>query len=142
MSSSRKAVRERLAQILDANLTSAQIVYAYQPGDFGGQSPAVVVASSGSQRSRLTARGGQAVFFLDVFVFVLATQTGALTERGSADALDDVEQQLAAVLDDNQVIEQIWQAIDYAGQSETAFVEVDGQEYKRERIPLKISVFV
>ena len=134
---SRKAVREEVGMLLTTRLTGAQQVYTDQPSGFGGQSPVVVVASSGSEREGANKRtfGGPIapLFALDVYVFVLASATNA------DDALDDLEAAVAQLVADEPQA-QTWTAIGYGGRTETEFVTVlDGSEYKRERIPLVLT---
>lgn len=142
MSSNRKAIREELASILGGQVSAAQVVYNHQPGDFGGQSPAICIGSAGSERPRMTMRGNQATFYLDLDVFVLTAEaaSSSYTQADSEDALDDVEAQIAQVVATFQETN-IWNTLDYSGRSETDFVIVDGKEYKRERIPLQVGVF-
>jgi hypothetical protein len=141
MSASRKDIRETFANLLRDLVTAAQVVYDHQPGDFGGQSPAVTVGSGGSERSSFTFAGSQSVFYLDVHVFVRVGEDGGpYTQADAEDALDAVEQQIAASLDAVRRGAK-WESIDYAGRSEAAFVLVDGLEYKRESIPLQVTVF-
>jgi hypothetical protein len=135
---SRKAVREEVGQILTIRLASlAQQVYTDQPTSFGGQSPVVVVASTGSERDGQVQRtfGGPIApkFTLDIYLFVLAATADA------DDLLDSLE---AAVAEFVAVYSraQTWTAISYDGRTETRFVEVlDGSEYKQERIPLLLT---
>lgn len=129
---SRATARAELQALLQQRVTDAASVPSTQPDDFGGQSPVVVVASGGSDRQRLTLRGTQPKFYLDVYVFVRATDT--------ADAmLDLIEQEIAQAIEGAQDAAS-WMAIDYAGRSTTTFIQpVDGTEYKMERIPLQLT---
>ncbi len=134
---SRRAVREEIGRLLRSRLTGAQQVYDDQPTSFDGQSPVVVVASSGSEREGTNKRtfGGPIAptFALDVYVFVVATTTNA------DDALDDLEQAVAQLVSDAP-IGATWTALGYGGPTETSFVVVlDSTEYKRERIPLVLT---
>lgn len=141
--SSRKAIRSQFATLLTGVVPSAQIIYDHQPGDFGGQSPALCVGSSGSERPRMTFQGSRLTCYLDIDVFVITAEALASSTYTQADAenvLDDVEAQIAAALDGVRTSAQ-WEAIDYAGRSQTDFVLLDGKEYKRERIPIKIEIF-
>ena len=140
----RKTIREAFATLLTSALTAAQVVYDHQPGDFGGQSPAVTVGSGGSSRPPMTFQGNQTTVYLDVDVFVLTSESagGSYTQADAEDALDQVETQLAGVIaaDANQE-NGTWNTLDYADRSQTEFVIVDGKEYKRERIPIAIGIF-
>ena len=134
---SRRVVREEVGALLTTRLTTAQRVYADQPTDFGGQSPVVVVASSGSERDGSPRRtfGGPIApsFALDVYVFVLASAANV------DDAMDDLEAAVAQFVSDVPSA-QSWSAVGYSAATETQFVTVlDGTEYKRERIPLVLT---
>lgn len=125
--------RAELQTLLRQRVTDASDVPSAQPDDFGGKSPVVVVASGGSNRQRLTLSGTQPTFYLDVYVFVRATDT-------ADDMLDLIEQEIAQALEDNQNEHLHWMAIGYAGRSTTTFIQpVDGTEYKMERIPLQLT---
>lgn len=144
---SRKVVREEVGQFLSTRLTTASQVYTDQPSDFGGQSPVVVVTSSGSDREGLNKRtfGGPiaATFRLDVYVFVATTKKNSVGEdvpnSDADDQLDTLEASIAQFVSDAPSA-QTWTALSYGAGTETTFVEVlDGAEYKRERIPLTIT---
>lgn len=134
----RQDVRDEFARLLTAQLGSV-VVYPLtdaggtritQPPDFGGMSPVVVVTSGGSGRAQLSFRGAQPKMYLDIYVFVLATNSA------SDDTLDALEAGVAATVAQSQNAT-TWTAIDYDGRSQTEFTTTfDGNEYKRERIPL------
>ena len=101
------------------------------------------MASGGSSRPRLTFEGAMATFYLTAYIFTLTAEAAAnpsYTQADSEDAGDLVEQQIAAVIEGNQQ-NTLWHKIDYDGRSVVDFLEVDGLEYKRERIPLAIQVY-
>lgn len=148
MAASRKQIRERMAALLTSGVPSAQAIFDHQPGTFEGQSPVITVSSGGSDRSRMTFRGGQSTFTIDLYLFVRVAEAGnaAYTQAQAEDLLDDCEHAIATVVESNQVDDTgpdatHWQAVAYAGRSNTVFVVVDGKEYKREHIPLIITVF-
>ena len=138
----RKDVRDAFATLLVSVLTSAQRIYPLtnsdgdrltQPADFGGESPVVVVASSGTERTQLTFRGQQPKVFLDVYTFVRADTLAP------DDVLDDMEQQLGQAVASGQNGAQ-WTALDYDGRSQTEFITtLNGTEYKREKTTIKIT---
>lgn len=138
----RREVRDALATLLDTALTSAELVYPLtnadgeritQPPDFGGESPVVVVASSGTERTQLTFGGQLPRVYLDIYTFVRAD---ALAPD---DLLDDLEQQLGQAITNAQS-STYWTAIDYDGRSQTEFITtLHGTEYKREKTTLKIT---
>lgn len=143
MASARGAVRHELAGLLAAALVDglAQAVYDHRIGDFGGQSPVVVVSSAGSGRQRMTRQGSQATMYLQVDVFVVyATPDGMWDEADAEDSLDALEAAIAGVVDAQQVTA-IWQAVDYVGRSERVDVEIGGVEYCREVIQLRVEVY-
>ena len=114
-----------------------------QPFDFSGESPVVVIASSGTERGQKTFRGAMPTYYLDVHLFVRAT---GIDDSGNTvgvanpdDTLDDLEHALGTLISAVQIGEH-WTAIDYGGRSRAEFLTVlDGTEYKREIIPLKIT---
>lgn len=142
MSSSRATIRSQLAGLLRANVSSAQAVYAYPPGDIGGQSPVLVVSSRGSRRTDLTFQGQQhdARLAIDIYV-ALPTEAGAYTDADAADALDTIEAQIADVVRAVPVLPPTWQAIEADGDSTIDIGVWDGAAYYRERIPLTITVY-
>lgn len=129
---SRKLTRETFATLLQTTLSGAQIVHSDQPITLDGQSPAVVVASGGTERTQATFGGTKATFYLDVYVFVLATDDGD-------DLLDTLEAELAETVTQNQR-GALWSAISYDGRSKTEFLKtLDGKQYKSELIPLRFT---
>ncbi len=142
MSSSRKDIRTALANLLRANVSAAQAVYAYPPGDIAGQSPVLVVSSRGSRRSDLTFQGQQhdARLAIDVYAAVPIT-AGSYTDETAADVLDTIEAQIADVVRDTSVLEPTWQAIDLDGDSTIEIGVWDGAPYYRERIPITVTVY-
>lgn len=149
--STRRQVRDAFAELARGHVTDAQRIYPLtadgervtQPFDFSGESPVVVVASAGTERQQLTFRGSAPIYYLDVHVLVRATaidESGnTVTVAGIDDALDDLEHALARLVAAVQNGEH-WTAIDYDGRSRAEFLTIlDGTEYKREIIPLKIT---
>ena len=111
-----------------------------QPFDFSGESPVVVIASSGTERGQKTFRGAMPTYYLDVHLFVRDGIDDSGNTVGVADpddTLDDLEHALGTLISAVQIGEH-WTAIDYGGRSRAEFLTVpDGTEYKREIIPLK-----
>jgi hypothetical protein len=142
VSSSRATIRTQLAALLRANVSAAQAVYAYPPGDIAGASPVLVVSSRGSRRSDMTFQGQQheARLAIDVYV-AIPTSAGAYTDADAADVLDTIEAQIADVIRDTSVLDPTWQAIDEDGDSTIEIGVWDGAPYYRERIPLTITVY-
>ncbi len=149
--STRRQVRDAFAELARGHVTDAQRVYPLtaddervtQPFDFSGESPVVVVASAGSERRQLTFRGSAPIYYLDVHLFVRATGIdGSGTTVGVADlddTLDGLEHAVGTLIAAVQNGEH-WTAVDYDGRSRAEFLTIlDGTEYKREIIPLKIT---
>lgn len=144
MNSTRKQVRQAFATLLGA-LTGVgnpvQLVKNHFAKEFGGQSPVVLVTSAGSNRPQMTLEGSQPGYRLNVYVFVLRGEAGtSYDEEAADDALDDIEAEIAEVIDLNQVTA-TWQAIDYEGWSRIDPVPIGGEQYWVEQIPLKFEVF-
>ena len=97
MSTSRATARKGLANLLTTALVGtgkpAQAVYAYQVGDFAGQSPVVVVSSGPMLRLRDTlGECYRSRFELRIYTFVLyADPASNWTESDAEDALDTIE---------------------------------------------------
>lgn len=143
---SRKVIREAFGALLDAALAGSgnpvQTVYDYVATDFGGTSPVVALGAAGSART-LAGRGGtQARHYLDAMIFVLRGEAGnaTYTEAEADDRLDEIEAALLAVIEANQDNAN-WDAVDYAGQSTIDAVEIGGEQYWMERIPLQFDVY-
>jgi hypothetical protein len=140
----RETVRDQLATLLAAALVGAgkpaEAVYNHQVGDFTGKSPAVVVTSAGTGRgSSLVSNNTQ--FALEVHTFVLyALENGSWTEAQSEDRLDLLEKMIADVVvkaNDSDT----WQSVEFNGQSEIDGVEIGGDEYRHEVIPILITAW-
>ena len=142
-STSRKTVRDGLTTLLQAALVGsgkpAQAVYGYQVGDFGGQSPVVVVASGPVVRER---KGfgpcWHTTATLLVLVFVAYAAPG-WTEANAEDALDGIEAAIADVVLANSSTA-TWHGLTYAEQSEPGSVVIGGVEYRNEVIRLACEV--
>ena len=139
----RETVRDQLATLLAAALVGtgkpAQAVYNYQVGDFEGKSPVVVVTSSGTGRGSPLAYGVTS-FRMELHTFVLyALEDGTWTEAQSEDRLDLLEKTIADVLQDAND-SGTWMSVQMAGDSVVDGVEIGGDEYRHETIPVLITV--
>lgn len=162
MSVSRKVLRKKFAQLLSAALVDgtpklAAKVYDYNTDDFGNNTPAVVVKSGGSDRPRITARGGSGLSgFLEVIVFVRYTLTAEenngteWTPEDSEDRLDDIEAAIATVVADNVSYKDsgqttpYWDSLGYEDVTTVGSITVEelgGIPYRVEAIRLKAEVF-
>ena len=146
MSTSRSVARKGLASLLTTALVGtgkpAQAVYAYQVGDFAGQSPVVVVSSGPMLRLRDTmGECYRSRFELHVYTFVLyADPDSGWTESDAEDALDTIEAAIADVLLTNTRYTGYWDRIEYADATQPDGVEIGGAEYRRELIKLTVEV--
>jgi hypothetical protein len=143
MATSRETVRDALTTLLQTALVGsgkpAQAVYGYQVGDFGGQSPVVVVTSGPVERMR---RGLGACWHttatLMVYVFVAYAATG-WTEANAEDALDTIEALIADVVLANGSTAN-WNGMVYDGPTQVDGLAIGGVEYRREVIELRCEV--
>lgn len=142
----RSAARAALAELLEAEVTSAAAVYGYQADDFEGQSPVLCVTSRASERQRVTLgdTSGRATFGFDLHTFVLyrdPENPGAWTPAQAEDALDQVEQEVATVILTHPRTA-AWRGIAYAEPSEARdVVVIGGITYLHEVIPVAVAVF-
>ncbi|MDR3572861.1 MAG: hypothetical protein P4L50_03285 [Anaerolineaceae bacterium] len=139
---SRKAARQALAALLTSALVGpsglASQVYDCQPGDFGGQSPVVTVSSGGTQRVNMTFQGTKPTFWLNVHIFVLyATEDKTWTEEMAENALDDIEQTIAGVIEANRHTSS-WDFAIQADRSQATSVVIGGLEYRMEVISVQL----
>lgn len=139
----RETARDALATLLQSSIGTAtvQAYYNYQVGDFGGQSPVVVVTSGPATRARSSYGGGyiDATFEYDVHVFVLYTQGTAWTEADAEDRLDLIEKEVADCVQDN-MSGTIWQRLDWEGATAIDSVVLGGEEYKHEVITVSARI--
>lgn len=141
MSASRADSRQALAALLLTSVTAAQAVYDHKIGKLQGQSPVVAVMSAGSGRTRLSFRGGQSRFLLEIHTFTLdADEAQGWTEAEVEATLDLLEQQITAAMAANQRTD-TWQAIDTAGESTIREVAIEGTAYIEEIIPVAVTVY-
>lgn len=141
----RTTTRHGFAELLQAELVGddqpVAAVFDHLVGDFGQQSPVVVVTSAGSKRQRVARGTSRNTCYLDVHIFVLyADPAGSYTEAEAENLRDLIEARIAEIIDSHQRAE-AWQAIDYTDRSTVAPVTIGGDEYTHELIPLEFSVF-
>lgn len=140
----REVVRDQLAALLTTAMVGpgkpAEAVYNHQVGDFNGKSPVVVVTSVGTGRGSAIV-ANTTVFLLEVITFVLyALEDGTWTEAQSEDRLDLLEKSISdVVVDANDT--GIWLSVEFNGESAIDGVEIGGDEYRYEVIPLRITAW-
>lgn len=131
----RETGRDALLTLLQASIgtSTVQAYYNYQVGDFGGQSPVVVVTSGPAEREYLSygAAHMATTFRYDIHSFVLYVSGTAWTEDLAEDRLDLIEKEIADCVQDNYA-GTIWQALTWAGASAIDSVVLGGEEYKHE----------
>ena len=146
MSSARETARKHLATLLEAALVGsgkpAAAVYPYQVGDFRGATP-VVVVTSGPMRRRLDSMGGcwRRAFQLWVYVFVAYADGSGWTEDMAEDAIDAIEDAIAAVVLDNLRTD-AWVSLAYSDAgTQLDPVAIGGVEYRRELITFEVETY-
>lgn len=139
----REWARDRLTSLLSTALSSAsltQAVYGYQVGDFGGQSPVVVVTSGPIERvadSFGTCWRTQATLY--VHVFVLYSDGGTWGEDDAEDAIDAIEAKIADVVADNAHTVS-WSNLAFAEPSYVDGLEIGGVEYRHELFTIRATM--
>jgi hypothetical protein len=144
----RETCRDSLATLLSAALVGTglpvKVFYGYPAGDFGGQSPAVTLASAGSYRSKETIGScDHAVLRFDIHVFVLYTDRSSWNEDDAEDQLDLIEKAIAEVIlsSANQGGAKPWMLLDYAeGGTSIDWTTIGGNQYRYEIIPIRMVV--
>jgi hypothetical protein len=146
MNAPRAAARKHLADLLTAALVGsdkpAHAVYPYQVGDFRGATPVVVVTSGPMQRT-VDSMGGcwRKAFQLLIFVFVTYADESGWTEADAEDALDAIEEGIAAVVLEHPRTD-AWTTLSYGdGGTQLDAVVIGGVEYRRELITLDVQLF-
>jgi len=135
----RKLIRTALAEVLGREITHAQAVYAYQKAKIAGQTPVLCVTSAGSAREPITMQGSSLTALLDIHVFVLYSDSASgWTEEDAEDRLDDIEQQVATVVDQYRR-STAWSRLAYAERSDARSpIVLEGSTYLHEVIPVEI----
>jgi len=143
VSASRETIRTQLAGLIRQNVPSAAGVVEAEPNDLGSASPLVVVSVAGGGRPRLTFSGSKlaARLYVDIYV-VLADEQSAYDAIEAAHMLDQVECDIATVVDAHQRHGVGWEAVEWGDSTiDTGIWSEDGILRARERIPLTITVF-
>ncbi|MEM7344585.1 MAG: hypothetical protein AAF485_10105 [Chloroflexota bacterium] len=138
----RETIRDGVATLLTTALVGdgkpVQQVYNHKSGDFAGQSPVVLVTSSGTDRSRVgTYTTFEPAFDLSLMIFVLYSDPdNGWSEADAEDRLDLVEASVAEVVQNNYSNPGLWDRLVYAGPSQVLEATVGGDEYLLEIVPL------
>lgn len=141
MTPSRATTRTAFASAIETALAGdVQTVYSHLPADFGGASPVLAVGARGSRRTRVSRDVSEVTFRFDVFVFVVAADAAAGWDEADAeDAIDAIECGLADLLA-SQPTNAAWIAAAYDGDTACDYLTIGGVEYRRERIPVALTV--
>ena len=142
----RETGRDALVTLLSTALVGtgkpAQAVYGYLKGDFGAESPVVVVTSSGTlpDQRAITSRQ-ENEFYFTIYTFTIYTIAGTTWgEDDVEDRVDLLEKTIRETLASNRSTAN-WAFIEYDGRSTVDTVLISGVEYKREAIPIKVTIY-
>jgi hypothetical protein len=139
MSTSRETSRDALVTLLTAALVGvglpAKTVTGSKPDTLTGETPLVSVLSAGSERPRLTVDGNRGIMYLTIHVWVQQATTG-WTNAQAEDALDEIESLIAGVIETNRETSN-WMVLEYTARTTVLDVEVEGNRYYREVIPIR-----
>jgi hypothetical protein len=133
----REVVRDKLAALLTPVMVGVgkpvQALFNYRPGDFGKQSPVMMVSGEKVARAYVTLSNAyDTAFSLAVHVFIAyADKKSGWTEAQAEDRLDVIEKMMADVVMDNRNLAGFWDLLGFAGQSEEDDVVIGGEDYRR-----------
>ena len=143
MAVTRNTSRQKLKELLGAGIPELSDIRAYQPSIIGA-TPAIYVRSLGSDRPVLTLRGKMTSFLFDILVLVNQGDPNAdppWTEEQAEDLLDTIESKVCTVISDNQVVDGVWNRINYLHHSEVRHFDQEGIPYLLEEIPVEVEAF-
>jgi hypothetical protein len=143
MAVSRETSRKKLAELLEAAVTEAADVKAYQPSTIGA-TPAIYIRSLGSDRPVMTLRGKMTMFLFDILVLVNQGDPKASppwTEAQAEDLLDAIEAKICLVISNNAVVDGVWNRINYLHGSEVRHFDEEGIPYMLEEIPIQVEAY-
>lgn len=142
----RETGRDALVSLLSSALVGtgkpAQAVYGYLKGDFGGESPVVVVTSGGTlpDQRAITSRQKNE-FYLTIYTFTAYAIAGTTWgEDDVEDRVDLLEKTIRETIASNRSTTS-WAFIEYEGRSTVDTVLISGVEYKREAIPVRMIIY-
>lgn len=142
MSTSREVARDEVVTLLTAALVGEGLPVKTVTGSkvekLAGLAPLVGVMSAGSSRPALTYQGNLAIFDFSVQVYVLQSGTG-WTRAQAIDALDTIESLIAETCARNQGGD-VWEIIEYSGDTKVTEVSAKGVPYYAEGIPIRVKL--
>jgi len=139
MAVSRKAIRQKLTEVLAVKCTQASEIKAYQPSTLG-PTPGIYVRSMSAERPPLTVRGKFTRFVFDILIVVLQSDGNLWTADKAEDLIDDLEYAVCQTLTDNRVIPGVWDSINYAAPSVVEHYLDDGIPYIIEAVKVSVEV--
>lgn len=145
MAVSRETTRKALATEAAAYITAVATggIYNHKPDDVDGKFPIVAFEAAGAQRTRQNFGSLTSIFFINAHLLVLyANKAQSWTKAQADDALDTLEQQLAAFVEGVPKSSGNWNALTFAGQSTILDnVDIGGERYIDEIVPLLVEVY-
>ena len=142
----RETYRDGLAALLATALVGTgkpvDKSYGYLVGDFGKPLSAVIVTSTGTERTQNPSDQTFDVWvYLDIWTFVIQKDTN-WTEAQAEDKRDLIEKTVADVVQDNTSSAGLWDDLQFAGRTTATDVQFEGgAAYFIEQIPVKCHVF-
>jgi len=146
MVTNRETGRDALVSLFAAALVGAgkpaQVIYGYLAGDFGGQSPVIVVASEGSDREQRAVTSRQKnLFYYTIYTFTpYAKKDSSWGEDDCEDRVDLLEKTIAEVITANRSNDD-WAFLELDGRSVVDSVMIGGAEFRRESMPVTMTVY-
>ena len=149
----RKEIRKAIGAKLEADLVGESLPAAafasYSKTDFGGASPAITMASSGSDVPPLTPVGSTDTHYFEINTLIIrpneSEKSAGYTESDAEDALDDVYNEIRQWIELNRKdksTERMWQHVAIAARSNILpIVDDGGRGYYMENIPIVVEVF-
>lgn len=143
---SREATRDALATLFTTNLVGVgkpcQAVYSHKKGDFEGESPVLLILSTGSDRVQF---GVGSLKYRTVFKFQLqlwvadADPESSWTEANVEDTVDTIEKEIGDTIADNRT-NASWDYLEHTGESTIIEATRKGKPYVVEIIPVAARV--
>lgn len=119
---------------------TCQAAYDYMKTTFDGQSPVIVIGSSGTLPTGMTFEGWKLSYYYDIIALIARESEAEYTEEDADDALDDVAQELMETLQANRKTAD-WQCLEFDGPSVPAPASVGGDPYWMEITPVLVHVY-
>ena len=143
MTIKRQDVVDTLIAGLRGTITSAQEVLDYKPSRLDGQTPVVVLESTGSRFKPLTASGVQAEHHFALLVLVRRSDPDSgWTEHDAEQMMNSISEQVKTFIETGGGNTITWGALEMVdGSSVAYFVPEGGIVYLQETYPLVVRVY-